>query len=823
MFRNQLRTSGLPRVGKFLGLDTLICGVGAASTLLAAYCFAADAPGQGSAEESGALEQIVVTAQRREENLTKVPISITAFSQKTMDDLHIQNFMDLAGVVPGLVVPPPQGGNQDSTDVAIRGIFSNGNAPTTQFYIDETPVAIRRLDGGGPSGSPHPLIFDLERVEVLRGPQGTLFGSSAMGGAIRYITPQPSLTDTSGYSKAEVGYTERGAPSYEVGAAYGGPIAAGTVGFRVSAWYQEAGGWIDRANPYTGEILKHNANSADSYVLRAAITFAPTENLTITPAVFFQHIYSQEPNAYWYQDTPNAQAAPNVRLDTLQNGGHVSGSFPEPGTDELRVNSIAIKYNFGGLTFQSDTSYLDRESNYLDDFTRFDEIIFGGTQFVPGINYNNFQSMLVDLAYTHSWQQEFRLSSRDPNSRVSWVAGVYYRRAVENLSQPIPGSLDVLTQAIAGKNTFEFTGYQNYYINGQPYNGFSYFHTIDVESALFGEINVEILSGLKANLGVRVEHSVVEDQHQLLAGPSDGATLNSNLLVDQVANPVTPRAGLTYQYTDQDMVYVSAGKGYRAGGGNTQVSTSSSLCGPSLAALGITGAPASFNSDSLWSYELGAKDTLFNRRLSFQASIYYIKWSDIQTLVSLPSCAAVFTANRGKAVSRGFDLQIEGIIAEGLKAGATVGYTDAYYPSAAYGAPSNGVTPLLNGAGDKLANVLPWTASANVEYSRNIEAVWGGARGYIRLDYRRLSAANALNPNVAGFDAQIGPLQNPAYGMLNIRLGAVHSGLDLSAYVNNATNADPIVGISHDGYPNSQLYAAAIRPLTFGLTALYRY
>jgi iron complex outermembrane receptor protein len=823
MFRNQERTSGMPRIGKFLGLGALSCGVGAASIFLAAYAIAADGPGQGPAEETGALEQIIVTAQRREENLSKVPISITAFSQKTMDDLHIQNFTDLAGVVPGLVVPPPQGGNQDSTDVAIRGIFSNGNAPTTQFYIDETPVAVRRLDGGGPSGSPHPLIFDLERVEVLRGPQGTLFGSSAMGGAIRYITPQPSLTDTSGYSKADTGYTERGAPSYEVGAAYGGPIAAGTVGFRVSAWYQEAGGWIDRANPYTGEIVKRNANSAESYVLRPAITFAPTENLTITPAIFFQHIYSREPNAYWYRDTPNALAAPNVRLDTLENGAHVSGSFPEPGTDDLRVNSLAIKYNFHGLTFQSDTSYLDRESYYQDDFTRFDEIIFGGTQFVKGINYDNFQSILEDFAYTHSWQQEFRLSSQDPNSRVSWVAGAYYRRAVENLSQPIPQSLDVLTQAIAGQNTFQFTGDQNYFINGQPYNGFSYFHSIDVQSALFGELNIEILSGLKANLGVRVEHSVVEDQHQLLAGPSDGLTFASQILVDQVANPVTPRAGLTYQYTDQDMVYVSAGKGYRAGGGNAQTATSSSLCNPSLAALGIKGAPPSFNSDSLWSYELGAKDTLFDRRLSFQASIYYINWTNIQTNVNLPSCAAVFTANRGKAVSRGFDLQIEALVTEGLKASATVGYTDAYYPNAAYGAPSNGITPLLNGAGDKLANVLPWTASANVEYSRNIDAIWGGARSYLRLDYRWLSAANALNPNVAGFDAQIGPYQNPAYGILNIRLGAVHEGLDLSAYVNNATNSDPIVGLNHDGYPNSLLYAAAIRPLTFGLTALYRY
>src|ERR1700736_4461358 len=130
-----------------------------------------------------------------------------------MDDFHIQTFSALASIGPGLIVSPPTAGAQDSSDVAIRGIFSGGNAPTTQFYIDETPVAIRTLPGAGPSSSPRPLIFDLDRVEVLRGPQGTLFGSSAMGGAIRYITSQPNLERASGYAKVEGSYTERGDPS----------------------------------------------------------------------------------------------------------------------------------------------------------------------------------------------------------------------------------------------------------------------------------------------------------------------------------------------------------------------------------------------------------------------------------------------------------------------------------------------------------------------------------------------------------------------------------------------------------------------------------
>ena len=268
-----------------------------ATLLLAAHALGADTSPSGASAEgtNTGLEEIIVTAERRRESLDKVPISVTAFSQKTMDDLHIQNFQDLASVVPGLVLQIPVGGLQDINDVAIRGVFSGGNAPTTQFYIDETPVAIRTLPAAGPSASPHPLIFDLDRVEVLRGPQGTLFGSSAMGGAIRYITPQPALNDESGYTKVDVSYTDRGAPSYETGAAYGAPVVTGVAGFRVSAWFQSEGGFIDKEDPYTGAILDRNANSTTSYVVRPAFTFAPTEGLTITPPCSCSTSYRSTP------------------------------------------------------------------------------------------------------------------------------------------------------------------------------------------------------------------------------------------------------------------------------------------------------------------------------------------------------------------------------------------------------------------------------------------------------------------------------------------------------------------------------------------------
>lgn len=766
--------------------------------------------GVATGNDANALQEIVVTAERREENLNKVPISVAAFSRDTLDELHIQTVSDIASVVPGVVIPTPVSSSIAQTQVGIRGIFSGGNAPTTQFYIDETPVAIRQLNTAGSSGTPEPQIFDLDRVEVLRGPQGTLFGSSAMGGAIRFITPQPSVNDSSGFAKTDIGYTERGAPSYEVGAAYGAPIAAGTAGFRVSGWFQSAGGFNDMEDPYSGNILERNANSSESSVFRAAFTLIPTEGLTITPAVFIQHIHDDNPNTYWTDLLPNPE-----------NGAHVSGvTEQQPSNDDLRVSSLAVKYDFDGLSFRSDTSYLDREFNDIEDYTHATEFDFAGNPIIPGlssfVNYEN------DIDFTHQWQQEFRLTSQDPGARLNWVTGAYYRHAVEGVEQLLPGDISSVTEACCQQTSLQLTGNPDYVLNGQVLNGYTNFQTTDVEEAVFGDITFSILPRLKADAGVRIAHSIVEHQTEIIAGPVDGTSYSSSVLPDETGTPVTPRISLTYQYTDQDMVYVSAAKGYRAGGGNG-AEVESSRCDASVEAYGLKSASPTFGSDSLWSYEIGAKDSLFDRRLAIEASAYYIDWSNIQTTLGLPSCGLAFTANLGKAVSKGFDLQIAAIPLDGVKLSANVGYDDAYHPNAFFGAPSQGVAPLVNAAGDKLPNVLPWQASAHAEYSRDIGNVWSGARSYVRADYRWVSAAPTPNPDAAAYDDEVGLHQNPAYGVLNLRLGVLVQQLDLSAYVFNVTNSDPVLGYAHDNTNDPLFYASNIRPLTVGITAAYRF
>src|SRR5208283_42761 len=186
---------------------------------------------------------------RRAESLSKVPISVMALSQDDMDVRGIKDFQDIARFTPGVSID-----NSGTNAISIRGISSSGGAGTTGIYVDDTPIQMRSV-GFNPDDT-LPKTFDLDRVEVLRGPQGTLFGSGSEGGTVRYILTQPSLTKDSTYVKSEVSFTERGDPSYEAGVAQGGPIIDGVLGFRVSAWYRRDGGWIDRVDPTTRDVVE---------------------------------------------------------------------------------------------------------------------------------------------------------------------------------------------------------------------------------------------------------------------------------------------------------------------------------------------------------------------------------------------------------------------------------------------------------------------------------------------------------------------------------------------------------------------------------------
>ncbi len=244
---------------------------------------------------ANALEEVLVTAQKRAEDITSVPISISSVSQDTLDQQGAKNIADLARLVPGVNAQPATAGEMN---VSIRGISTTVGAATTGVYIDDTPVQARYICFYC-GFTAYPQLFDLERVEVLRGPQGTLFGSGSEGGTIRFITPAPSLTRYSLYSRSEVGFKDDGAPNWEMGVAGGGPLVEGKAGFRASLWTRTDGGYIDHVAYPTGALLDKDANSAKDYVARIAFLLAPVEALQITPSFFYQRTHHDSRDSWW--------------------------------------------------------------------------------------------------------------------------------------------------------------------------------------------------------------------------------------------------------------------------------------------------------------------------------------------------------------------------------------------------------------------------------------------------------------------------------------------------------------------------------------------
>src|SRR6202167_5385518 len=256
------------RLGAAVGLALL------AGTPAIAYAAAADNSAESATATSGALEEITVTATRREESISKVPISITALTQDDLDQKGIRDFSEMVRFTPGVSID-----TSGTNAISIRGISSSGGAGTTGIYIDDTPIQMRAL-GFNPDDT-LPKTFDVDRVEVLRGPQGTLFGSGSEGGTVRYIMTQPSVTTDSTYARTEASYTEYGEPSYEGGIAHGGPIVDGVLGFRASVWYRFDGGWINRVNDTTDAVTEKNANYAGTFASRLAMLYEPSANVKI--------------------------------------------------------------------------------------------------------------------------------------------------------------------------------------------------------------------------------------------------------------------------------------------------------------------------------------------------------------------------------------------------------------------------------------------------------------------------------------------------------------------------------------------------------------
>ncbi|MGH6878981.1 MAG: TonB-dependent receptor, partial [Rhizomicrobium sp.] len=576
-----------------------------------------------------AIEQVVVTATRRPEKLEKVPLSISAFSDLKMDVLGVKSFADLAKFTPGVTYDP------DAHDVYVRGIDSTAGSGTTGIYIDDTPIQLRNL--GFNSNNALPSVFDLDRVEVLRGPQGTLFGAGSEGGTVRYITPQPSLTDYSGIARSEVSVTQDGQPNYEEGAAFGGPIVEDVLGFRASAWYRRDGGWIDQVNYRTGQTTAPDANGTDTYVLRGALTWAPVSQLTITPAIDYQNRNEGDPDQYWVSISDPGS-------------GNYNTATPDRMIDKDRfyLASLNIHYTGNGVELISNTSMFGRAehvngySGTLYNLSYFQQILLGtcaspsdigtagcgptdpeGNPCSPPQCKSNLYPLLTPTGINlpglpdyeahanitntqHDVTQEVRLQSTNPDARLVWVMGVFYAGNEQESKEAIyDPELPQITRYLWNESVLHAWG-ENLLPDGDDYINDTLGH--DSQIAVFGDATYAFTPQWKLEAGLRFARTHFDFVNYANGpqnfGPSGGVGQESE-------TPVTPKVSLDFQATPDDLLYATVAEGYRIGGANPPFP---------LIACGVPSVPASYTSDTTWSYELGAKDKWLGGQLQTDAS-----------------------------------------------------------------------------------------------------------------------------------------------------------------------------------------------------------
>jgi outer membrane receptor protein involved in Fe transport len=783
---------------------------------------ATQAPAQEApaAEPASDIQEVVVTATRRSENLSKVPISITAITKEDLDLKGVKDIQDVARFTPGISVD-----RSGTSNIAIRGIASSGGAGTTGIYIDDTPIQIRALAFDPDEAVPK--SFDLERVEVLRGPQGTLFGAGSEGGTVRYITTQPSTTQSSMNARAELSTTRGGDMSYEAGVAAGGPIIDGTLGGRVTVWYRKDGGFVDRVDPNAANpeaaVVEKNANYGESLMVRVAGLWAPNDRWSITPAIIYQDRKLNDVSNYW---------------PIYSHGGQFVSGNPQrnPTPDKFYLPSLKVEGKFDKVTLISNTSYYHREETSGYDGTLYNlgfYQTFGG--FADGVAFPLLDGTGLHLPaaianYTSpgtvdngqiNFTQELRLQSNDDSARLKWTAGVFYtknrQRYLEQIHDPM---LEQFTQAVFGVSILDEFG-----IGYDPtYPTDSYFLLTaaeDEQLAGFGEGTYDLTDRLKLTVGARYSDmkysfTTVTGGPQLF-GPTEAPTHGS---ISETA--FTPKVTLAFQATPQHMYYGTYAKGFRPGGANNPLPQVA--CQEDFTNFGITAAPTTYKSDTTDSFEVGAKNN-FDNRIRIASSLFYIKWKNIQQTVVPPICQISYIDNLGDAEVKGVDFQADVSLMEGLSAQLTAGYTDARYTKVNPLIPVIATGDAISGTGGFSGQTpAPFTAALGLEYKFSALGHESFVRGDVDYKMRAKWLPASQDQSTLQYNPENFTLPGTTY--LTMRAGMKLGDWSAELFCDNCTDNATLTGYDHSidpGTGDSLLFRAmTFRPLTFGLTFVYR-
>jgi iron complex outermembrane recepter protein len=718
-------------------------------------------PATASAQESDTSpgEEIVVTAQKRSQTLIDVPQSVSVISAATLEQQGATGFADYLKNVPGLQLVQ---GTPGQGRLVLRGINTGGVASTVAVYVDETPFGSSTGLANGSELAGDFDSFDIARIEVLRGPQGTLYGASSLGGLLKFVTNEPS---TSGFEAKVLGgveFTDGGDASYRGAAMVNVPLGE-TLAFRASGSYRKQGGYIDSTGT-AGSNVRSNINDLENYGGRASLLWKPDVNLSVRLSALVQNLYV---------DAPSIVEADPATLKPLYGGLTQSEYLPTFNNVKYRLYNGTIAYDFGGVTLTSATSYGEQLQSFRADYTANLGPVLGSYVYFDQLTENR------------KWTQELRLASNGGDF-VEWLIGGYYTRErariVQDLKTAVPGTPGVL---IPIDLPFELAVFD---LNSRY-----------EEIAGFANATLHLSSWFDIDLGGRYSHN-----RQRARQATDGVLLGTALIegLRSSDNVFTWSVAPKIKFGGQASLYARVAKGYRPGG-------------PNVIPIGSPpGTPTTYQPDTVTSYEAGFKGDTADRSASIEASLYHIDWSDIQ-LAAVVNGFGV-NVNGTSAKVDGAEIVATLRPTRGFTTSVGFTYTDARL--------SGDTDPVAVGAvkGDRLPFAPKYAVNLNADYRWELGA---SATASIGASIRSVSRQSggfdpAYRAAYAHF-ARVG-----AYEVVDLRAGLDFGRYSLAAYANNLTNSrgitstQALLGVA--GLPRNvdgALGAAVLRPRTIGVNA----
>jgi outer membrane receptor protein involved in Fe transport len=694
-------------------------------------------------------EEIIVTAQRRAESVQDVPFSVTAVGGEEIEQLGANGFETFANRVAGLQAVQASPSN---TQFFMRGVSSG--ALTFDQIQQSSTVGIYYGDiSTDVSGSnPNFQLFDIDRIEVLRGPQGTLYGAGSMSGAVRIVPTRPGLDEFGVGFGTTVSQTANGGMNTVVDATVDVPIVPDQFGVRLMAYSTNYDGVVD--NVTSGE---EDADSWQAEGGRISVRAVPSPRMTVDLMVAHQNSE---------QDGTNRT---NETLDDFETGAFFSSS------DQDTLGELSVAYDFGPVTFTSVTGLLQKSQDFYSDLTQLPGLFLGA----PGLPV-----IFPTSVEAETLSQEVRLQSNS-SGRFQWILGAYYSALDRNLLQTmdIPG-----IEAVLGFPAGPFFGT----ITDRVL--LTDFQTNNDQFAVFGQIDVDVTDRLSVSVGGRyfeaTQDSFYDDRGLFIGGSFQEG-------IDSSESGFNPRVNIAFEIDEDHNLYAQAARGFRLGGPNYFIPPS--LCAGDLAALGYPGQPPGFESDSLWNYEIGSKNSFANGRGVFNVAAYYIDWSDIQSTVRM-GCGYNFQQNLGSARVQGLEAEFALQVTDHLSVRSSVTFTDSELQDA---------VPLLGVLGGERAPQTPeQAASIAIDYARPL----GSGEGFVSADVQYVGDRTTGVTILDSFDLE-------AYTLANLRLGYNQNNWSAYVFANNLFDERAVLDRGTDGLssvPGSTVTYA--RPRTIGLT-----